>query len=1658
MDRPNELKYVSRAMRYELGYIGKVRNESVWDWQYDYYYWHHGNFCIGGDKVVTLMTQDSFVYGYSDPITINVYDIFSKTYRSESCTLNTSFFKNYLEPNTGIHNIVASWREATTVYKSGTFYAYMCVNFSYWSDDNPEGQDKNYEKQFMFRFTLDIENLKVVEGSQVLLNMPFEIDEYTLFSQQENVPRLTADDSGNVYYADFIYANENTEIYISSDGINFSVLFEVPNSAFIDAGHRSEPENNHGGYGVWWFKGELYTWWNFSYGYSYSLELYCIKSPTEVEFTSNVLEKTIEGYEGYSWAHGPDRVIYTEHNNSHQLNESIKDSVWAELDAWEDGGALLFEPTAAPYIEGFIDYTNHDIQKEDVDDYRKGGNYVYSFDNSSSIYGINNLHEPIYLESDGYYRIYIPQSEQIDSPKLMIGFVGAKPFFENSNLYLSFGFATNKNYTLEQVSREIYTAEDLFNIRYLPYGDFELKNNIELKDFSVPSYHPKAAGYEEGFFDFEEVMNKNLGYFPPINFYSCNYSVIYINFNGNNYKIKNFTYIDEEESWDDYGLFAAIYKEDEEEYEEKLIKNLKVENAYIEVVGNYSCAIIVGEVLKTSIINCQASGTVINEEGNACGITCFSFDSTGNAMIEECSFNGNLTGGRYYTSGIVGYCEGNIINCYAIGDFNNVYTYSDTAGIAGEMYGNKIENCYFVGTITGAGAKGIITASGGQPQIISCYYDNEILDTENIGYINGEGRKTKEMTLAVENFDYNKFRTENDNFDFNLGTYKNTIAVIDTLQLSKVVPSFDLCSFIVSRDITDDWFSQIKIEKNGSSILNAQYNTYAETGYRDNTSTVLEVNAGDVLDITIGMGGYYAQYASIGANFNGTLEKIMDIARITGGETHTFQWTVPANQGIFVLSFQEAYSGYISPCDGADYGERQDFTIAIDEEVGFYPAGYRKSTPLYLEDMNEIYSSLIEWNANDNGQTVIIETSVDEGQSWQLAQNVHPIPNLTIDSPSVRVKQTLVTDDITVTPALNSIYYEVNANINPRDTYIGWNFESTWNQDIKENDGYPVLYSLAWGVIINSDAKLNILEELSGIEGRSDTWANLSKTSIGFALPWEILCNFGFDISREYPIVRTDRAKRSEDGGQMDAGGTVIDIGPYAQELEEGKVKGFVQYRPDYMPDFGDFRAYQTDYVLLPQYKPNLPLTELVDDISSSQTSFDVVDGTQIPAGPGNLVIKESNDKFEIISYDSVTGNTVEGVIRGGFETRARNFYAGTILMEYKFLEETLTWINNAWPLDPQRPYSYRAAIEIDTENNEGYQTFKFYGDAQMVEGNTKIDFSGLDRAERFIDGRDLDTLDELIDRGKFKIGEEIWEGWNDEEFKNWVWEEISDWDNNFQLGSLTEKELKSLVINLSSYTLDDLEGLTISELEELLKDILDTISEAQIDSLYKNADTYLSSYIDENQVNIGVEDSSKLLAPPARAVIKITEDHREIIEYESVSSNDLTDVLRGDPSFSFPAGTGVWKYGTDYNYLDELLRFLMPQPKGAFSDWTEEELKNFIKFLLLNDYDWSFEVDFPFYKWEDDIKAVLNINIKDNTSIELEYNEEGPYKYMKDFNLGDVIVAEYEGEFRALVRIIEVKEEESAGGKRYTLTLGRNFENLLSKINKNGDGVSRRL
>lgn len=149
-----------------------------------------------------------------------------------------------------------------------------------------------------------------------------------------------------------------------------------------------------------------------------------------------------------------------------------------------------------------------------------------------------------------------------------------------------------------------------------------------------------------------------------------------------------------------------------------------------------------------------------------------------------------------------------------------------------------------------------------------------------------------------------------------------------------------------------------------------------------------------------------------------------------------------------------------------------------------------------------------------------------------------------------------------------------------------------------------------------------------------------------------------------------------------------------------------------------------------------------------------------------------------------------------------------------------------------------------------------------------------------------------------------------------------------------------------------------------------------------------------------------------------------------------------------------------DFDVAKLVARLLTGEPFRAYEDWAEREVKDLLIMLLTNDFNFeNFENNFPFDKWESLMKSRLELTVNNNASIEVEYNQYGPYNYMIDFNLGDIVVVEYPGVFRAMTRIIEVKEEHTVNeGKKYTLTLGKEFETLIGKLKSDKDSISGRL
>lgn len=75
--------------------------------------------------------------------------------------------------------------------------------------------------------------------------------------------------------------------------------------------------------------------------------------------------------------------------------------------------------------------------------------------------------------------------------------------------------------------------------------------------------------------------------------------------------------------------------------------------------------------------------------------------------------------------------------------------------------------------------------------------------------------------------------------------------------------------------------------------------------------------------------------------------------------------------------------------------------------------------------------------------------------------------------------------------------------------------------------------------------------------------------------------------------------------------------------------------------------------------KANSPQTTLAADITAADTSMTVLDATVLPTAP-NLCTLGSDEDAEVVSYTTITGNVVSGLVRGQSGTTASVWTAGT--------------------------------------------------------------------------------------------------------------------------------------------------------------------------------------------------------------------------------------------------------------------------------------------------------------------------------------------------------------------------------------------------------------
>ncbi|MHC4467368.1 MAG: GLUG motif-containing protein [Planctomycetota bacterium] len=227
----------------------------------------------------------------------------------------------------------------------------------------------------------------------------------------------------------------------------------------------------------------------------------------------------------------------------------------------------------------------------------------------------------------------------------------------------------------------IYTAEQLQEIGRSIYNlddHYRLMANINLSDYT---------GQEFDMIGFHTYVG-----------YSFSFSGT---FDGQGYKISNFTYDYDSDQQKFIGIFSYI------DYVDAEVKNLTVLNANVDG-GDHGVAegALIGRLASGTVDNCKAEG-------------------------------GSVTGNSFFAGGLVGWNEGNVTGCYS--SVNVTSLSGQAGGLVGENWDGDITSCSSTGNVTGEyGVGGLAGENTGTGNITSCSSWATVNGQQQVGGLVGE--------------------------------------------------------------------------------------------------------------------------------------------------------------------------------------------------------------------------------------------------------------------------------------------------------------------------------------------------------------------------------------------------------------------------------------------------------------------------------------------------------------------------------------------------------------------------------------------------------------------------------------------------------------------------------------------------------------------------------------------------------------------------------------------------------------------------------------------------------------------------------------------------------------------------------------------------------
>jgi len=258
-------------------------------------------------------------------------------------------------------------------------------------------------------------------------------------------------------------------------------------------------------------------------------------------------------------------------------------------------------------------------------------------------------------------------------------------------------------------------------------------------------------------------------------------------------------------------------------------------------------------------------------------------------------------------------------------------------------------------------------------------------------------------------------------------------------------------------------------------------------------------------------------------------------------------------------------------------------------------------------------------------------------------------------------------------------------------------------------------------------------------------------------------------------------------------------------------------------------------------------------------------------------------------------------------------------------------------------------------------------------------------------------------------------------------------------------------------------------ELSETFVDARDLSTEAGL------VDRGLEKLVDEKVESWNEKEFRQWVWKKLKNIINTETMDINYLDYNTMTDDELSSLLAALSSLSvsdltdFSRIESIIQLNNEVNQItqeeidqltDDNLRFLARlltgDTKGVYRDWSTSELKCLLEAVLFDAMSFEeFLTAFPFDKWDRITRQKLNLTITDNSSIEVEYLETGPYEYLKDFDVGDIVAVEYPGIFTAVSRVVEVEEIYNETGRRYKIVLGREAKDNTRKPE---DNVGSRL